>query len=256
MQVRRLFSDTISSNPVVLSKDEHRYAVQVLRLKTGHPVELITPEGCVDGIIASIDNQQTRVECLSQPEVKHEPSVAITLFQGLPDHLDKLELIVQKAVELGVSRIVPFTSRYTDAKYRKMDLTRKMDRIRKIAKEAVRQCRRTFSPVIENPVQLEDIQSDIAPLNACFLFFEKALPNSGKPDLSPTQIGLIIGPEGGFADQEVEMLVRYGSLPIFLPGRILRTETAAVACSTLIQAYFGDFRNIFEDPSSRTLNDN
>ena len=242
MQIRRLFVDD-TTNPITLSQEEHHYATRVLRLQPGHVVELITPAGCMTGRIESMDSQTT-LTALGEPEIKNEPGLSITLFQGMPDHVDKLELVVQKAVELGASGIVPFYSRYTDAKYRKIDLSRKMDRIRKIAREAVRQCRRTIIPTIADPITLNEARSLIEQLDISFLFYEQTVSDKMLTPPSPESVGIIIGPEGGFADHEVELLMEWNSVPVYLPGRTLRTETAGLAALTLIMARFGDYRNL------------
>jgi len=200
----------------------------------------------MNATLESISSRETIVRVLSAPEIKNEPSVTVTLFQGIPDHLDKLELIVQKCVELGISRIVTFTSRYTDAKYGKMDVEQKMERIQKIAKEAVRQCGRTRIPPVDGPLPFGEIGNDIARHHAAFLFYEKSMNVQSIQAKYPETIAVIVGPEGGFSEEEAGGLTAVENCtPIHLPGRILRTETAAVACVTLIQARFGDYQNVF-----------
>ncbi|RLE19249.1 MAG: hypothetical protein DRJ08_04185 [Acidobacteria bacterium] len=247
MQIRRIFVDetAIPGARLTLTPSEHHYATRVMRLKQGQGVELISPEGCMDATLESISAHRTVVRVLSSAKIKNEPSVSITLFQGIPDHLEKLELIVQKSVELGISRILTFTSRYTDAKYRKLDLTKKMVRMNKIAKEAVRQCGRTRTPNVEGPVPIEKIDSELVGHDAVFLFFEKEFKEQKTLVSSPENPAIIVGPEGGFSDAEVAGLVEGKCIPIHLPGRILRTETAAMACLTLVQAHFGDYSHVF-----------
>ena len=242
MQLRRLFVEN-TSNPIRLSREEHHYATKVLRLQPGHVVELITPGGCMTGRIETMDSETT-LTALGEPEIKNEPGLSITLFQGMPDHVDKFEMVVQKAVELGASSIIPFISRYTDAKYRKIDLSRKMDRIRKIAREAVRQCRRTIIPTIPDPLTLNETRPMMENLDICFLFYEQAVSDKALVPPAPGSVGVIIGPEGGFADHEVELLMEWNSVPVYLPGRTLRTETAGLVALTLAMARFGDYRNL------------
>lgn len=246
MQVRRLFVDhnPTPSEVVRIDGNEHHYATRVLRLKKGQTVELITPNGCMDAVLESISTDTAHVRPLSSPVIKKEPVISISLFQGIPDHLEKLELIVQKSVELGVNRIIPFTSRYTDAKYSKMKLRQKMERMRKISREAVRQCGRSRIPEITDPVPLQKLEKELANSDATFLFFEKPLEKTAPSVENPDKIAIIIGPEGGFSDEEASWLTTHGCHSVFLPGRILRTETAAIACLTLVQARFGDFQHV------------
>ncbi|NOZ12555.1 MAG: 16S rRNA (uracil(1498)-N(3))-methyltransferase [Acidobacteria bacterium] len=248
MQIRRVFVEHAAKpdETIVLNPAEHHYTARVMRLKKGQSIELISPAGCMNATLESISAKQTTVRILSLPEIKNEPSVPITLFQGIPDHLEKLELITQKSVELGVSRIVTFTSRYTDAKYRKLDITKKMERIQKISKEAVRQCGRTRIPQVTGPVPFQELENETGQLDTVFLFFEKKMEKTQfRQKFTPGTLGIIVGPEGGFSDKEAEQLTKSGNIPIHLPSRILRTETAAIACLTLIQAKFGDYSNVF-----------
>ncbi len=247
MQIRRLFVETtpLPSETIHLNPSEHHYATRVMRLKHGQAVELISPEGCMDATLESISEETTIVRIQSLPKIKNEPSVLITLFQGMPDHLEKLELIVQKSVELGVNRIVTFTSRYTDAKYGKMNVTQKMERMQKIAREAVRQCGRTRIPQVSGPISISKLHNGIVRHNSAFLFFEKALKHHVQQTHHPKDIAVIVGPEGGFSDEEAKALTETQCIPIHLSGRILRTETAALTCITLVQARFGDYQNVF-----------
>ncbi len=247
MQIRRLF---IKENPspsdwIPLSPEEFHYATRVMRLKSGDPVELINSEGCMDGVLQSVSAGTAIVRILSRPRIVNEPSVSITLFQGIPDHLEKLEFIVQKSVELGVERIVPFTSRYTDAKYRKIRITEKIERMKKISREAVRQCGRSRIPPVEHPISFLKLTEAVSGYDASFLFYEKSVQPKTKKQGQAEHIALIIGPEGGFSDKEVLELTERRCIPIHLPGRILRTETAALACLSLVQAQYGDYRDVF-----------
>ncbi len=242
MQIRRLFVPELSSE-LTLETDEHHYATRVLRLQTGQMVELISPVGCAPAEIVSIDSE-TRIRVLGQAELKNESRLPVTLYQGMPDHMDKLELVVQKAVELGVSAVVPFISRYTDAKYQKMDLNRKMERVRKIGREAVRQCRRSIVPEILDPQPLHELKNRMIEHSVSFLFFERPVREKPLTPPEPGSAGIVIGPEGGFADHEVDQLMSWNVVPVHLPGPTLRTETAAIAAITLIMARYGTYRNL------------
>ncbi len=242
MQIRRLFVNELAPE-LTLSRDEHHYATRVLRLKSGQMVELISPTGCAPGEIVSIDTE-TRIRVLGEPEMKNESALPVTLYQGMPDHVDKLELVVQKAVELGVSTIVPFLSRYTDSKYQKMDLKRKMDRIRKIGREAVRQCRRSVVPDILDPQSLHELKHRLMEHDLTFVFYERPVREKPLTPPDPRNTGILIGPEGGFADHEVDQLLSWNIIPVHLPGPTLRTETAALAAITLIMSRYGTYRNM------------
>ncbi|BBB32075.1 16S rRNA (uracil1498-N3)-methyltransferase [Thermotomaculum hydrothermale] len=239
MQLRRVFADKIEGNIVKLNRDESHYVTKVLRLKECAKLEVILPQGVVNGEIVKIDKGIVFVEVEGKPEIKNEPETKIALFQAMPEKLEKLELIVQKATELGVSEIYTFHSRYTNPKYRKMNLDKKFERLEKIAREAVRQCKRTFPPEIFKPVKLPQAIEKAKSFDNRFIFGEKG--GTVKKDVKNGSFAFFIGAEGGFSEEEFDLFIQEGFYFINLSGRILRTETAAITGLVIIQTLFGDY---------------
>ena len=241
MQIRRVFGSLPYKNGItVLSEKESHYALKVLRLKENDTVELITEKGCASGILRILSKNKAAVIVEEEFKIKNEPDTVIALFQAIPDNFDKLELIVQKATELGISEIHTFLSRYTDSKYKKINLSKKFARLEKIALEAVRQCKRTFPPEILPPKPLNEA------VNYASEHFENTIVlgekgNTIKKEIKKGKFALFVGSEGGFSEEEFDNFIQNGFYFLNLGGRILRTETAAIAGITIIQTLFGDF---------------
>ena len=242
MQVRRVFADSIVDGIIRLNKDESHYATRVLRLKEGAELEVLLPDGCVSGNLAKNESGNVFVEVKSKPVVKNEPEVEIALFQAIPEKFEKLELIAQKATELGVSKIYTFHSRYTNPKYRKMNLEKRFERLKKIVKEAVRQCKRTFPPEIFKPLKFKEALEKSKNFENRIVFGEKG--ETIKRNVKEGSFAFFVGAEGGFSDEEFELFKEEGFYFVNLGGRVLRTETAAITGLAIIQTLFGDFKGL------------
>lgn len=185
-------------------------------------------------------------ECTLSVEEKRtattESPVNISLYMAYPKG-DKLEVVVQKAVELGASRIVPFESSRC-IKRPSPDKTAKItERLNRIAEEAAKQCGRAILPVVEPAIKLKDVMVEIATHELCLFCYEgegaeslrTVLEDSGKAAKS---ISVIVGSEGGFSPEEAEGLVACGAKCVNLGPRILRCETAPDYCLSAISYFF------------------
>lgn len=229
--MRRFFAETLDtgSDKVVLTGDEAHHIRCVLRMKAGDEVLLINGRGeeCVS-CISSLSETGVELEITDRRPCFADPSVEITLFQCLPKQ-GKMEVIIQKCVELGVSHIVPTISKRCVVKLDGKE--NKLVRWNKVAVEAAKQCGRARVPKVETPIELSHI--DIAPFDTVIFAYEnesdltlKSVLHDGKVHRS---IAVIIGPEGGFDNAEAEELVKKGASSVSLGRRILRTETAGMA---------------------------
>ena len=168
-----------------------------------------------------------------------EPKLSITLYQGAPKAA-KLELIVQKATEIGVVRIVPMNTARTVAKLEKAS---KLDRLRKIAREAAKQCKRGIVPEISEPVSFKEAVSLAAADELAIIPYEEETENSLKNVLrgkNITSLSIMIGPEGGFDESEIRLAAEKSVIPVTLGKRILRTETAGLAVAAVSLYELGD----------------
>ena len=227
---------------VELSREDARHAVTVLRLKPGQHVEIVRNGSLWDAEIITADTREVRVRPVTALPSR-EPVLSVTLFQGLPK-ADKMDLIVQKATELGVSRIVPLAMDRCVVRLDPKDAARKTERWRKIAREAGKQSGRCVIPEIADPLPLKQLSRFPALPDANIVPWEEARgygPLSFCRDHAElTSLGILIGPEGGITQEEINLLRDSGFIPLTLGKRILRTETAGLAAIAAFMGLYGE----------------
>lgn len=229
--MRRFFAENLDleGEKVVLTGDEARHIGLVLRMKPGDEVLLINGGGTeCRAVIESVAENTVTLSVKERQLCSADPGVDVTLFQCLPKQ-GKMEVIIQKCVELGVSRIVPTVSSRCVVKLDGKE--NKLIRWNKVAQEAAKQSGRASVPAVTAPVELE--KADLKPFGTVLIAYEneyettlKSVLRSGK---AKGPIALIIGPEGGFTQREVDRVTALGGIAVSLGRRILRTETAGMA---------------------------
>lgn len=239
--MKRFFCQTTNDNEI-LRGDEHSHLAYVLRAKAGEKVVLCPQDG-YDYIyeITEIGKKETLLKKVDRLLNENEPRVHVTLFMSLLKG-DKADLVVQKATELGISRIVPMMTRYVSVKPE----SAKTERYRRICTEAAKQCGRAVVPEIEEVANISEIGDRLADFDLIVFPYE----NEAERDLKQTlaQIGavksaaIIIGSEGGFSEEEVEALIKRNVTPVTLGPRILRAETACVAVTAVVMYELGEWR--------------
>lgn len=171
-----------------------------------------------------------------------ESNIKVTIMQGLPK-ADKMELIIQKAVELGVNEITPIEMKRCVVKLNGKDASKKMERWQKISEVAAKQCGRNIIPKINNLVTAKNICNTLQEYDIVLLAYENEKEATIKQELKKIKetnqnqeikIAIIIGPEGGIAEEEVNMFKENGAKSITLGKRILRTETVALNVLSII----------------------
>ncbi len=241
--MHRFYPDPVRSDETrfFLSPEDLHHAVNVLRLRPGNKAEVVFGGKRWTAEFIS-RNEETFLIPLEEL-ASSEPSLSVTLFQGLPKG-DKMDWIVQKAVELGVTRIIPVAFSRCIVKLAGKDLIRKQERWQKIAREAGKQSGRCIIPEVFTPVALSALpqflgQCDIVavPWEECtgygpLSFFEM------HPSVS--SLGIVIGPEGGISAEEIALLKGNRCVPITLGKRILRTETAGLAAISVFLGLYGE----------------
>ena len=242
--MHRFFADPrrSSGDHFFLPAEDARHAVTVLRLKPGQHVEVITDHKRWEAEIVSASVHDVCVRLLSiLPST--EPVLSVTLFQGLPKS-DKMDWIVQKSSELGVSRIVPVLMSRCVSKPDPKDFTRKQERWQKIVREAAKQSGRCIIPEVTEPVDLHHLPGlpflpdiTVVPWEESEGFGPLAFRES-HPALS--SLGILIGPEGGIEQEEIRFLSSAGFIPMTLGKRIMRTETAGLAAVSSFMSLYGE----------------
>ncbi len=225
-----------------LTPEDAHHAMNVLRLKRGSPVELIDHGTRFSATIESTDGRNVMLRKTGVlPST--ETSVFFTLFQGLPKG-DKMEQIVQKAAELGVSRIIPVAMSRCVVRLNEKDALRKQERWQKIVREACKQSGRCIVPEVSLPVPLHEIaawrsltEEIVVPWEMCDHYGPAAFVRDHPQVRS---LGIVIGPEGGIDPEEISFLSSLQARTITLGRRILRTETAGMATVSAFSALYGE----------------
>jgi 16S rRNA (uracil1498-N3)-methyltransferase len=224
------------------------YLRDVLRLQQGARVELFDGSGRI--VIVRIETTSADAVDVTIDEDRHtdrgESPCAITLVQAIPKG-KRWEWVIEKATEMGVSRLVPLETTRTVVHISDAKVDRKLDRWERVVNAAARQSQRTVTPEILEPKSLdeaiaflEDVPSFVAHTSGDRTSLEAGLQTKGLLDDRPEAAALWIGPEGGFSDEEVSQLREAGVTPFHLGPRVLRAETAGLVGLTLMQAYLGD----------------
>ena len=226
----RLFIDEqIKGDQIEISGENCHYIKNVLRLKEREQIICIKNK---KEFLCNIDKiEKNSIILLIEEEccAHTENEFDITLFQGIPKS-DKLEFIIEKATEAGATEIIPLKLQRCIAKIETKDLEKKLDRYNKISKSAAQQSGRLIVPKVLTPVSVSEI--DPAAFDLKLVAYEDEQKTSLKQILeqNPTakRIAVIIGPEGGIAQSEIEALIQKGFTPVSLGNRILRCETAGL----------------------------
>ncbi len=229
--------EDVSDCEAVLRGEDVKHISTVLRLKPDDEVMLCDGMGTdYHARIVSINKTEVLFEILSSSPALTEPACSVTLFQGLPK-AGKLETIIQKCVELGISGICPVAMERSVVRLSKKDFDKKLDRYKRVALEASKQSRRGVIPTVGALITPEEI--DPHDFDVLLLAYELESGNSIKYvldslDASVRRIGVIVGPEGGISSDEAELFIARGVKPFSLGHRILRTETAGPAITAII----------------------
>lgn len=234
--------EEISQNTYIIENENAHHISKSLRMKKGESLTLVTPlQTQHECVIENVSFDRVEVSITQSKPCENEPNVAITLYQALPKG-DKMEYIIQKSVELGVSKIVPVISARCISRPDKKSLEKKQIRWQKIAAEAASQSRRGIIPTVEQTVSFEQALKASSSNERNILFYEcDGESVKSIVDDSLSSIGIFIGSEGGFEEKEVEAAEKSGAYIATLGKRILRAETAPLAAISVIMFETGNF---------------
>ncbi len=226
----------------VLSSEDARHAGRVLRLQAGDEAEVFLNGERFLAVFDSVSADSAELRPVrSLPST--EPSLSVTLFQGLPKS-DKMDWIVQKAVELGVSRIVPVAFSRSIVKLDAKEAARKQERWQRIAREAGKQSGRCRIPEICLPASISALEPFFSGCESIAVPWEECTEGGPlsfvKRHPSLSSLGIVIGPEGGIASEEIDGFIKLGCEPVTLGKRILRTETAGLAALSVFFGFYGE----------------
>ena len=229
----------------VITGQDVNHIRNVLRMKAGEQVGI--RDGISRSYICELENirgEEIRARILEEDTNLSELPAELYLFQGLPKS-DKMELIIQKAVELGVHEVIPVATRRAVVKLDRKKAEKKAERWQTIALGAAKQSKRMQIPTVHMPVTFQQALAMMAESDVRLMPYENAEGMEGTrrilESIEPGEsIAILIGPEGGIDEAEVEMAMKEKVEPITLGKRILRTETAAIASQTIVMALRGE----------------
>lgn len=234
--LKRFFVENIDEQ-TLLQGEEFEHAKNVLRLGVGDEVILLDNSGVeYTAVIAEVSKKQMLLNVIGKAVGDKEALTDVALLFGYLKNADKNEFIVQKAVELGVKRIVAFSSEFSSAYMN----ANKLERLNKVSKEAAKQCMRSIAPAVEycdtlaGALALADGYEN--KLFACEFATES---KTNVSDLSGST-AIVIGSEGGFSREEETLAAGCGFASVTLGKRILRAETAAVALTSVVMFSLGE----------------
>ena len=230
----------IKDSDIQITGEDVNHIKNVLRLKAGEKISLVSDDSNREYIceIISVTETSIHTHIVDIVGVTRELPVKITLYQSLPKG-DKMELIIQKCVELGVSKIVPVQTARTIVKWNEKKAQDKVRRYQAISLSAAKQAKRSILPEISNIFTYEEALQDAVHLDMNLIPYEQA---KGMADTKAIleqvktkgSVGIFIGPEGGFEEKEIKSAKKAGIYPITLGHRILRTETAGMAMLSIL----------------------
>lgn len=237
-------SENIKENCIEINNEDVKHIKNVLRLEEGDIISICDKKES-DYIckITQINKQNIVCDILEAYKSKGEAPIDIVLYQGLPKS-DKMELIIQKATELGVKKIVPVATKRTVVKIQdKKREEKKIERWVRIAEEAAKQSKRGLIPEIGNIIEFKELLNIFKDEEFIVVPYESE-KNIGIKEVlkncKSKKINILIGPEGGFEEFEIEGLKDINSHIVTLGPRILRTETAGLTATSIVLYELGD----------------
>jgi 16S rRNA (uracil1498-N3)-methyltransferase len=221
------------------------HVVRVLRLKQEDQIIVFNGEGGeYSGVIAEVSKREVSIKLLEFHDPKNESPISICLLQGV-SRGERMDYTLQKAVELGVNEIYPVLTKHTTVHLNSERKEKRRSHWQGVVNSACEQCGRNTIPEVHAVETLFNCLSQLSiGKDDLFLVLNhrsvQTLASISKEQ--PARVTLVVGPEGGFAEEEIDELQRQGFISVILGPRVLRTETAALAAISVIQSIWGDFK--------------
>lgn len=232
--------EQVSDTTITVTGSDVNHIKNVLRMKLGESILFCDCQGkdyhCT---IQNIEGQTIEAAIVEVTDTETELPTKLYLFQGLPKK-DKMELIVQKAVELGVTEVIPVMMKRTIVKLEdKKKEAKKIERWQSIATSAAKQSNRGVIPTVSEVLTYKEALQRAKEMDVVLLPYENEDGMAGTREVirsvkGKQSVGIFIGPEGGYEESEIEMARELGMKPITLGKRILRTETAGLATLSIL----------------------
>ncbi len=237
----------IEDKTIDIIEDDVKHIKNVLRMKTKDKIEICNINNSDNYLCEIIELNKDYVRCkiIQKIEDKKEAGLYLHIFQGIPK-AEKMEAIIQKTTEIGVSEITPIIMQRCVTKIDNTNTTKKIQRWQKIAEVAAKQSKRDKIPIINLPVNIKNIYEKLTNYDIVLVAYEEEKENGIKSILNKVnkkenlKIAIIIGPEGGISKEEITELESKNVKIVSLGKRILRTETAPIVLSSIIMYQFDE----------------
>jgi 16S rRNA (uracil1498-N3)-methyltransferase len=230
------YKGQLENNSFTIEGSDANHIASVLRSKIGDEIVICDGEGtdyyCT---LSEVDKKRVVAEVNESCATASEPRVKITLYQGLPKS-DKMELIIQKCVEIGLVRIVPVKTEFAVAKLDGKE-DKKRERWQKIAEAAAKQCGRGIIPTVDRAMTFAEALADSKGCSGRIIPYENETEYGIKrfaKGFEGDSVAVFIGPEGGFSPKEIELALKDDVTSVTLGKRILRTETAGLVTGAIL----------------------
>jgi 16S rRNA (uracil1498-N3)-methyltransferase len=231
-------SDIDETQISIRGTEDRKHMLKVLRMRVGGEIEVSDSQKYeYIARIASIDPDEIKAIIVEKHRFRREPKLQTTIYQAIPKQ-GKMDVIIQKCVELGMTRLIPVQTERSIATGESLSGA-KLDRWRKVAQEAGKQCKRGFIPTIGERVSFLEMLPQFSDYDLVLFPYEQETGRTLKATLRnvkevPLRVAILIGPEGGFTDEEATAVEAAGGLPVTLGKTILRTETAGPAALAMV----------------------
>ena len=237
MKKIRLYQNTVFKvgDKVILEKNNEHHLLKVLRFPVGNTITLFNGDGFDYQAIVISTKKTYKVEVLSQQQNESESSLDLTLAQGIAKG-EKMDFLIQKAVELGVTRIIPIQTERCVVRLKADKVAKRINHWQKIVNHACGQSGRSVIVDISLPQTLTELLNK--PNHNGFVLHHRATENLQTME-KPSKATILIGPEGGLSDTEIKQAIIAGFQPLLLGKRILRTETASLVAIANMQLLWG-----------------
>ena len=234
--------ESLLGDQVTIGDEVHHHLHNVLRTKPGSILTLLDGQGlCCEVKLEAIGKREASARVIRRWR-EEERTLPITLIQGLPK-ADKFDIVLQKGTELGIRCFQPVETSHVVPQINAARMVKREQRWARIATEAARQSRRSFLPQVRPTQKLAEVINEQTDDLKLVLWEAGSVPLADAlPGEKPSGVTLLVGPEGGFNDQEIRQITDAGFRAVHLGPRILRTETAGLAAAPVLQYLYGDWR--------------
>jgi len=237
MKKIRLYQNTVFKvgDKVSLEKNNEHHLLKVLRFPVGKTITLFNGDGFDYQAIVTSTKKTYKIEVVSQQKNESESSLDLSLAQGIAKG-EKMDFLIQKAVELGVTRIIPIQTEHCVVRLKADKVAKRIDHWQKIANHSCGQSGRSVIVDISLPKTLTELLN--IPNHNGFVLHHRATENLQTME-KPSKATILIGPEGGLSDVEIKQAINAGFQPLLFGKRILRTETASLVAIANMQLLWG-----------------